>query len=37
MTPNAMTTTTMSKITRDSLMTLEAYARARNDFRAKVL
>jgi len=37
MTPIAMTTTTMPKITRDSLMTLEAYARARNDFRAKVL
>jgi hypothetical protein len=29
--------TTMPKITRDSLMTLEAYARARNEFRAKVL
>jgi Protein of unknown function (DUF3501) len=29
--------TTMPKITRDSLMTLEAYAKARNDFRAKVL
>lgn len=37
MKPTAMTTTTMPKITRDSLMTLEAYARARNDFRAKVL
>ena len=33
----AMTTTTMPKITRDSLMTLEAYAKARKDFRAKVL
>ena len=28
---------TMPKITRDSLMTLEAYARARQDFRAKVI
>ncbi|HET9650685.1 MAG TPA: DUF3501 family protein [Usitatibacter sp.] len=27
----------MEKITRDSLMTLEAYARARKDFRAKVI
>jgi hypothetical protein len=27
----------MPKITRDSLMSLEAYARARNDFRARVL
>ena len=27
----------MPKITRDSLMTLEAYAKARKDFRAKVL
>jgi hypothetical protein len=27
----------MPKITRDSLMTLEAYAKARNDFRARVL
>ena len=33
----AMTTTTMPKITRESLMTLEAYAKTRNDFRAKVL
>ena len=33
----AMTTTTMPKITRDSLMTLEAYAKARKDFRAQVL
>ena len=33
----AMTTTTMPKITRESLMTLEAYAKSRNDFRAKVL
>ena len=32
-----MTTTTMPKITRDSLMTLEAYAKARKDFRARVL
>ena len=30
-------TTTMPKITRESLMTLEAYAKARKDFRAKVL
>jgi len=28
---------TMPKITRDSLMTLEAYAKARKEFRAKVL
>ena len=27
----------MPRITRDSLMTLEAYAKARNDFRAKVM
>lgn len=27
----------MPKITRDSLMTLEAYAKARNDFRARVI
>ena len=27
----------MAKITRDSLMTLEAYATARNDFRARVI
>ncbi|MEO8386601.1 MAG: DUF3501 family protein [Betaproteobacteria bacterium] len=27
----------MPKITRDSLMTLEAYAKARNDFRARVM
>lgn len=27
----------MPKITRDSLMTLEAYARARNEFRARVI
>src|SRR5258706_8358531 len=27
----------MARITRDSLMTLEAYARERNDFRAKVI
>ena len=33
----AMTTTTMPKITRESLMTLEAYAKSRKDFRAKVL
>ena len=32
-----MTTTTMPKIARDSLMTLEAYAKSRKDFRAKVL
>jgi hypothetical protein len=32
-----MTTTNMPKITRDSLMTLEAYAKARKEFRAKVL
>ena len=30
-------TTTKPKITRDSLMTLEAYAKARPDFRAKVI
>jgi len=30
-------TTTMPKITRDSLMTLEAYAKSRKDFRARVL
>jgi hypothetical protein len=30
-------TTTMPKITRDSLMTLEAYAKSRKEFRAKVL
>jgi len=29
--------TTMPKITRESLMTLEAYAKSRKDFRAKVL
>lgn len=28
---------TMPKITRDSLMSLEAYAKARNDFRSRVL
>ena len=27
----------MAKLTRDSLMTLEAYAKARNDFRAEVM
>ena len=27
----------MPQITRDSLMTLEAYAKARNDFRARVM
>ena len=32
-----MTTTIMPKITRESLMTLEAYAKSRKDFRAKVL
>jgi hypothetical protein len=32
-----MTTTNMTKITRDSLMTLEAYAKSRKDFRARVL
>jgi hypothetical protein len=32
-----MKTTTMPKITRDSLLTLEAYAKARKEFRAKVL
>jgi hypothetical protein len=32
-----MTATTMPKITRESLMTLEAYAKARPEFRAKVL
>ena len=30
-------TTTMEKITRESLMTLEAYAKARKEFRAKVI
>jgi len=30
-------TDTMEKISRDSLMTLEAYAKARKDFRAKVI
>ena len=30
-------TATMQKLTRDSLMTLEAYAKARKDFRAQVL
>ena len=29
--------TTMQKLTRDSLMTLETYAKARKDFRAKVI
>jgi len=29
--------TTMPKLTRESLMTLEAYAKARKDFRAKVI
>jgi len=29
--------TSMAKITRESLMTLEAYAKARKDFRAKVM
>jgi hypothetical protein len=41
MTGNAMTNKLkeppMPRITRDSLMTLEAYAKARKDFRAKVL
>ena len=32
-----MTTTNMPRITRESLMTLEAYAKARKDFRARVL
>lgn len=32
-----MTTNPMPKITRDSLMTLESYAKARVDFRAKVI
>ncbi len=32
-----MPTTTMPKITRDSLMTLETYAKSRKDFRARVL
>jgi len=30
-------TRTMDKISRDSLMTLEAYAKARKEFRAQVL
>ena len=29
--------TEMQKLSRDSLMTLEAYAKARKDFRAKVI
>src|SRR5215203_6491639 len=29
--------TPMQKLSRDSLMTLEAYAKARNDFRARVI
>ena len=32
-----MTTATMPKITRESLMTLETYAKTRNEFRARVL
>lgn len=32
-----MPTATMPKITRESLLTLESYAKARTDFRAKVL
>ncbi len=32
-----MTATTMNKITRESLMTLEAYAKARPEFRAKAI
>jgi hypothetical protein len=32
-----MTTTNMRRITRESLMTLEAYARCRKDFRTRVL
>jgi hypothetical protein len=32
-----MMTTTMPRITRESLMTLEAYAKARSEFRARVL
>ncbi len=32
-----MSTTTMNKITRESLMTLEAYAKARPEFRAKAI
>jgi Protein of unknown function (DUF3501) len=32
-----MMTTTMTKITRDSLMSLEAYAKARPEFRAKAM
>src|SRR5512139_3157323 len=33
----AMKEPTMPRITRESLMTLEAYAKARKDFRAKVI
>ncbi len=32
-----MTATTMNKITRESLMSLEAYAKARTEFRAKAI
>jgi hypothetical protein len=32
-----MMTTTMTKITRESLMSLEAYAKARSEFRAKAM
>jgi hypothetical protein len=34
---NNQATTAMNKITRDSLMTLEAYAKARPEFRAKAI
>ena len=32
-----MTTTTMNPITRESLLTLEAYAKARPEFRARAM
>ena len=32
-----MTATTMNKITRESLMSLEAYAKARTEFRATAI
>jgi hypothetical protein len=34
---DSRTSATMAKITRESLMTLEAYAKARKDFRARVI
>src|SRR5262245_38302144 len=35
--PTEMTGLTMQKLSRDSLMTLEAYAKARKEFRAQVI